>query len=333
MRFRRTPGSATGDADAQARALPKKAPSIIARGQIDAVRMAVHRRGRLTGPVANGKRAGTPDGLGFRVMPRVSIGDCHLYYERHGEGFPLLFLSGLTGVGAYWRDQVPTFGKRFEVVLHDQRGTGQSDHSRISYTVERLADDTVRLMDALAIDKAHVVGHSTGGAVAQVLALERPERLASVVIAASWTKADAYFRRLFALRKEILQRLGPATFLQAASLLLYPASWVARNNEKLRQHEAQALATFPPPDVVMSRIDAVLAFDRTADLARIRTPALIVAAQDDVVTPAYFSEELARLIPGAEIKCFAQGGHAFTQVLSREFNQGVLPFLEAHTPS
>ena len=266
-------------------------------------------------------------------MPRASIGDCHIYYERHGSGFPVVFISGLNGAAAYWRDQVASFAKRFEVVVFDHRGVGQSDHSRISYTVDRLAEDVVRLMDALGLDRAHLVGHSTGGAIAQILAIEQPHRLASMVVAASWTKADAYFRRLFALRKEILARLGPASYLQASSLLLYPAFFVARNNEKLRQHEAQALATFPPPEIVMSRIDAVLAFDRTAELARVRTPALIVAAQDDVVTPAYFSEELARLIPGAEVKFFAQGGHCFTQVMAREFNQAVLPFLEAHTPS
>jgi aminoacrylate hydrolase len=266
-------------------------------------------------------------------MPRASIGDCQLYYERHGGGFPVVFVSGLNGSAGYWRDQVASFGNTFEVVLHDHRGVGQSDHSRISYTVERLAGDVVRLMDALGMDKAHVVGHSTGGAIAQVLAIEHPERLASIVIAASWTKADAYFRRLFALRKEILQRLGPPSYVQANTLFLYPAFWVARNNERLRQAEAQALATFPPPEIMMSRIDAVLAFDRSAELCKIRTPALVIGAQDDVVTPAYFSEELARLIPGAEIKLFQQGGHCFTQVSSREFNQAVLPFLAAHTPS
>src|SRR5689334_23864116 len=123
-------------------------------------------------------------------MPRISIGDCDLYCERHGAGFPVLFISGLSGHGAYWRDQVPAFAKRFEVVLHDQRGIGQSDHSRVAYTVERMAQDVVRLMDALGIAKAHIVGHSTGGAIAQILAIEHPQRLASAVIAASWTKAD-----------------------------------------------------------------------------------------------------------------------------------------------
>ena len=76
-------------------------------------------------------------------MPRISIGDCQLYYERHGVGFPVLFISGLSGHAAYWRDQLPGFGKTFEVVLHDHRGVGQSDHSRVSYTVERMAGDVV----------------------------------------------------------------------------------------------------------------------------------------------------------------------------------------------
>src|ERR1700682_1826992 len=66
------------------------------------------------------------------TMPRIAIGDCQLYYERHGAGFPVIFVSGLNGAGAYWRDQVAGFGKGFEVVLYDHRGVGQSDHSRIS---------------------------------------------------------------------------------------------------------------------------------------------------------------------------------------------------------
>jgi aminoacrylate hydrolase len=265
-------------------------------------------------------------------MPRISIGDCHLYYERHGGGFPVVFVSGLTGQAVFWRDQLPAFSREFEAVVFDHRGVGQSDHSRISYTVERLAADVVALMDALSIDKAHVVGHSTGGAIAQILAIEHPKRLASVVISASWTKADAYFRRLFMLRKELLSRLGPAAYLQAATLFLYAPHWIAQNNEKLRQLEAQNLSTFSPPEIVISRIDAILAFDRTAELSRITTPALIVGAQDDV-TPNYFAEELARLIPGAEVKIFPQGGHCFTQVMPRDFNQAVLRFLKAHTPA
>jgi aminoacrylate hydrolase len=266
-------------------------------------------------------------------MPRISIGDCSLYYERQGLGFPVLFISGLGGYASFWQEQVGAFAKRFEIVTFDHRGIGQSDPARMGYTVERMAIDAVALMDALAIDRAHVIGHSTGGAVAQVLAIEHPQRLASVVLSATWTKADAYFRRLYALRKEILERLGPSIYLQSATLVWYPSWWVAQNNEKLRRMEAQHLATFAPTEIVINRIDAMLAFDRTSELGRIRTPTLVIGAEDDIVAPSYYSEELARLIPGAEVKLFPRGGHFLVHVRAREFNNAVLPFLVSHTPS
>ena len=165
-----------------------------------------------------------------------------------------------------------------------------------------------------------------------MLAIEHPQRLASIVVVCGWPKPDAYFRRFFALRRDLLSRLGPASYIQANTLFLYPPAYIAANNEKLRQVEAQALANFPSPETIANRIDAILAFDRSADLGRIRTPTLVLAAQDDVITPAYFSEDLARRIPGAEAKFFAQGGHDLPQVAPREFNQAVMPFLQAHTP-
>ena len=265
-------------------------------------------------------------------MPRIVIGDGALYYERQGVGFPVMLVSGLSGFASFWADLVPGFAKSFDVVTHDHRGIGQSDLTRSGFTVDRMAADVIGLMDALEIERAHIVGHSTGGAIAQTLAIEHPKRVASIVLSASWTKPDAYFRRFFGLRKDILLRLGPSAYVQANSLFLYPGWYVARNNERLRQMEAQTLAVFPPTEIAASRIDAILAFDRTEQLARIKTPTLVVGAEDDLITPAYFSEELARLIPGAEIKIFPRGGHAFTQVRPREFSQAVLPFLASHTP-
>jgi aminoacrylate hydrolase len=266
-------------------------------------------------------------------MPRITVGDGALYYERQGIGFPVLFVSGLTGFASFWQDQVAAFAKTFDVITHDQRGTGQSDLTRTGFTVDRMAADVIGLMDALEIERAHIVGHSTGGAMAQILAIEHPKRLASVVLSATWTKPDAYLRRMFGLRKDILLRLGPSAYVQANTLYLYPSWWITRNNERLRQLEAQNLTVFPPTDIAASRIDAILAFDRTEQLSRIKVPTLVVGAEDDFVTPAYFSEELARLIPAAEIKIFPRGGHALNQVRAREFNQAVLPFLSSHTPA
>jgi aminoacrylate hydrolase len=264
-------------------------------------------------------------------MPRISIGDCQLHYERHGAGFPVMFASGLGGYAGFWREQIPIFARAFDVVVYDQRGVGDSDTTRMAHTIEGNAADVIALMDALGIDKAHVIGHSTGSAVAQVLAIEHPERLASAVLAASWARQDPFLRRVYSLRRKLLTELGPTTYVEAATIMLYPPEWVTRNNERLRQMEAQQLAGFKP-EIVLSRIDALLAFDRSADLARIRTPVLVVAAEDDFVLPSYLSEELARLIPGAEAKFFPRGGHCFMQINPREFGLAVMPFLDQHTP-
>ena len=137
-------------------------------------------------------------------MPKANIGDAEIYYEEHGRGEPLLLVSGLGGAAAYWKPNLPALSARYRVVVHDHRGAGQSTHSRIRYSVEQMPDDLVRLMDHLKIDRAHVVGHSTGGAIGQILAITRPERMKSLVLFATWTKADKFFRQLFAARRALL---------------------------------------------------------------------------------------------------------------------------------
>jgi aminoacrylate hydrolase len=258
-------------------------------------------------------------------MPRVIIGDGALHYERQGVGFPVMFVTGLSGLASFWNDQVAAFSKNFDVIMHDNRGIDQSNPTRRGF--DRMAADVIGLMDALEIERAHVVGHSTGGAIAQILAIEHPKRLASVVLSASWTKPDAYFRRIFGLRKDILLRLGPTAYVQSTTLFLYPSWWVARNNERLRQQEAQTLAVFPPTDIAASRIDAILAFDRTEQLGRIKTPTLVVGAEDDIITPAYFSEELARRIAGAKLVLLEKGGHCASEAAREDFERAVLAFL------
>ena len=141
-------------------------------------------------------------------MPKVSIGDAELYCEVTGEGPPLLLVPGLSGVGAFWAQQVPDFARDFRVIVHDHRGTGASTHSRIRYSVEQMADDVLRLMDALGIESAHFVGHSTGGAIGQIIAQDHPSRLRSLVLSATWAGQDPYFRRLFESRRETLVTSG-----------------------------------------------------------------------------------------------------------------------------
>jgi aminoacrylate hydrolase len=260
-------------------------------------------------------------------MPKVALGDAEIHYETHGAGPPILLVPGLGGVGSYWNPNIPAFAQRHQVVVHDHRGTGQSSRSRIRYSVDQMTSDLLAVMDHLGIEKAHLVGHSTGGAIGQTLAATHPERLASLVIYASWTKADPFFRRVFEARRALLTTAGVAAYVRSSAIFLYPDWWVNANIGLLKEREKAVIPAFPPPDIAASRIDAIVDFDRTADLPNIRTPTLVLCAEDDILTPPYFSRELARLIPGAELLLLERGGHCASEANTEEFDDAVLRFI------
>src|SRR5437763_16274043 len=91
-------------------------------------------------------------------MPRISIGDCSLYYERHGMGFPILFVSGLGGFASFWQDQIAAFPKRFEVVTFDHRGIRQRDEGRVRYIEVLREADVLRLVISIHHTRSPATG-------------------------------------------------------------------------------------------------------------------------------------------------------------------------------
>jgi len=265
-------------------------------------------------------------------VPTVAIGDAELYCEEAGQGPPLLLVPGLGGLGAFWARQVPDFARDFRVIVHDHRGAGRSTHSRIRYSVEQMADDVLRLMDALGIDAAHFVGHSTGGAIGQVIAQDHPERLLSLVLSATWAGPDPYFRRLFETRRQVLVASGVEAYLRASVLVLAPPWWVSAHDAALAEEHRALAAVAPPVEVMASRIDAILAFDRRPRLAEIRAPTLVIVAADDMVTPRTYSVELAERIPRAKLVILGGGGHYAPLITPEPYNEAVGGFLRALLP-
>ncbi|SNT32469.1 alpha/beta fold hydrolase [Tropicimonas sediminicola] len=262
-------------------------------------------------------------------MPHITLPDGDkLYFEEHGSGRPLVMVAGLGGIGAYWTPQIDAFSRSFRVILHDHRGTGQSSRSQITYSVEQMATDTLALMDALGIEQADFVGHSTGAAIAQVIALDHPERLGRIILAAAWTKADGFFRRCFETRKQLLLSVGPEAYIKATPLFLNPSWWIRDNIDAIERGESGIYGGDHDVGIMESRIDALLAFDRTAELPRIQHEVLVMGVANDHLTPAYFSEELAAAIPNASLSIMPDGGHAASQVLPEEFNEIALSFLQ-----
>ena len=124
---------------------------------------------------------------------KVRVDDVNLYYEIYGQGDPLVLIAG-TGIScAPWRVfQVPEFSRHYQVVIYDHRGLGRSDKPDMPYSTRLFAKDCASLMDALAIPKAHIMGHSMGGRVAQWLALDHPEKVRSLVLSRSGSRKNPH---------------------------------------------------------------------------------------------------------------------------------------------
>lgn len=262
-------------------------------------------------------------------MSFAPIEDGELYYEEFGEGPPLFLIAGLGGTGSYWRPQIEAFSAHYRVIIHDHRGTGKSTRSEIKYSVDQMTRDVMALMDHLGIKSADFVGHSTGGAINQTMAVLAPERVRSMVVYASWVKIDEFMARIMRTRKALVLSAGVDAYIELSPALLYPNWWVNSNPDKLAELDRATKTVLTNPEIAASRCQAVIDFDCEANLDKIDRPTCVICARDDFLTPLYCSEELAGKIPGAKLIVLESGGHAVSQVDPDAFNSAVLGYLKS----
>lgn len=264
-------------------------------------------------------------------MPFVSVAGAEIHFETIGQGPPLILISGMGGLASYWTPQIEQLSKQFRVLTFDHRGTGRSTHSEVEYSVELLASDTIGLMDALGIEAAHFLGHSTGGMMLQVISSTHPARVLSQVLYGTRGRTDEFTRRAMGMRKEIVLGVGVEAYVKSTPVFLYPSAWIAENAAELARREELAVRSSAAPAILASRLDAVLRHDQIGSLSRIQAPTLVTCARDDFLTPIYYSEELAERIPRARLSFISSGGHACSVTNPAEFNSVVLQFLQSVT--
>jgi pimeloyl-ACP methyl ester carboxylesterase len=136
-----------------------------------------------------------------------------------------------------------------------------------------MSTDLVAVLDAAGLDRVHLLGHSTGGAIGTATALDHPYRIASLMIHASTTCGDAYRHRVLGLRRMLMERVGMDAYARYTTLLLYPPYWINANDARIAAEEAAAAASLGSAALQGSRLDAILAFDRRAEYRRLDIPA------------------------------------------------------------
>ena len=254
-----------------------------------------------------------------------------LHFEVHDgpAGSATVILSaGLGGSGAFWTPQMQALTQAFRVIQYDHRGTGRSDRSlKPDHSVAAMARDIIAVLDATGASKTHLVGHAAGGNAGLQLALDHPQRLDRLVVVNGWSRPDPHVARCFAARSRLLEAFGPTAYVEAQPLFLYPPDWISENDARLKAEAAHHVAGFPRPDVMLTRIEALLAFDIDDRLDQIRHPVLVSASADDMLVPPRLSRRLAGGLPNARLDVVPWGGHAFTQTAADAFNATLVAFL------
>jgi 3-oxoadipate enol-lactonase len=240
-------------------------------------------------------------------------------------------LQGLNAPAAAWAVQLAHFSRTYRCIAPDARGVGKSDAPLGPYSTAQMADDALRALDACAVERAHVVGLSLGGAVAQEMALAQPSRVRSLALLATFARQAPRSRALMEAWRILYPLVTQSAALrdawekQAYAWLFTDAYW--RNEAGIRA-ALRFAATQPlqPVQGFVGQLEAALGHDATGRLGALRIPTLIVHGALDQLAPPAGAEELARLIPGAELLVLPDVGHAVNLEGQRAVNAALRAF-------
>jgi pimeloyl-ACP methyl ester carboxylesterase len=262
-------------------------------------------------------------------MPTVNINGIQIYYEIHGQGDPLVLIMGLRRNAEWWRYQIPTLSQSFQVVVFDNRGAGRSDKPDMAYSIGLFAEDTKELMIALGIQRAHILGISMGGYIAQELAIRYPEGVRSLILGCTGPGGS----RAVVMTPERLakftaiQGLSPEQILRKDLDIYFSQQFIDTNPDKIKQFIEISLRYYQPTEAFQRQFQACIAHDTVDRLQVIRQPTLILSGDDDPLVPPENSKILKELIPQGELLFFPNGRHCFFIEQADLFNNKVVTFL------
>jgi 3-oxoadipate enol-lactonase len=262
------------------------------------------------------------------VLKQAPLGRYKLRYLEVGTGTPVVLIHGLAGDYTAWLAQIELLRHSHRVIAFDNRGAGQSTQIDEPVSTQDLASDTLQLMDYCKVERAHVVGRSMGGAVAQHMALMAPERVLSLALCASFAQLDPLGRRVLLNMREALEwrmnwadhaRHSVQNFVSASFFNQYPERVAAI--EKLLGGETRLPACYSRQN------EACQQHNTLPDLQRITQPTLVMGGDSDPICSLTATRALVEGLPNAKAEIFAGASHFFLMEQPAKFNQLLLEWL------
>lgn len=267
-------------------------------------------------------------------MPLATVGRYELNYVERGSGFPLVLVHGLAGDHTAWAPQLEAFGRTHRVVAFDNRGAGRSTQVDEPVSTEDLARDTLGLMNALGIDRAHVMGRSMGGAIAQHMALLAPDRVHTLMMCASFARLDPLGRRVLTNMREVLEwRRDWADHARHSVPNFVSPAFYNANPDTVAQIEQLIGGETRLQACYLRQNHACLEHDTLDRLGEIRCPTLIMAGAVDPICSLTATRWMQERLPHAETVVFERSSHFFLMEESEKFTATATEWLRRHTPA
>jgi pimeloyl-ACP methyl ester carboxylesterase len=281
-------------------------------------------------------------------MPIAEANRQRIYYEVHtqvgadappgagGDGEPLLCVAGLACDALVWIPQVQAFAAAHKTVIFDNRDTGRSSMAEGAYEIADMARDALALADELGLDSFHLLGVSMGGAIAQEIAIQAPERVRTFTVAVSFAAGGAYARRMADVWGARVEQISREQHVD--ELLLMNHSEGFYGQPEMVDFIRTAVLSNPhpqPPDAFRRQLSACAGHDAREGLRGLTMPTHVIGGEYDILVPVWKSREIASLIPGSKLTILPGAPHGLTIERAEEFNAAVLEFIRqaAATPA
>jgi pimeloyl-ACP methyl ester carboxylesterase len=248
-------------------------------------------------------------------MPLVEVApDRKLNVVRRGEGPPLLLIQGMSGNVVHWGEPfLQALQERFDVIAFDHRGVGWSSWVTEPFTIRDLADDAARVLDAVGVQRADVLGISMGGMVAQELALAHPDRVQRLVLGCTYAGGEGSSLadpEDFAPLAEAMRTGDRDGAMRAGFALNLSPTYGAREGA-YDEFVRVALTKPASTKVILLQLQAVSAHDTSTRLGQITAPTLVLHGTEDRMLGVANGRRIAQLIPDARLVELEGVGHLF----------------------
>lgn len=265
---------------------------------------------------------------GLPGVKAVTVNRITLAYQEQGSGHPLLLVNGFASPMDTWNPPfLAALSHDFRVIVFDNRGTGYSSTGNDPISITIFAEDTLALMDALNVSRAHILGLSMGASIAQELVLANPDRVDRLILVAGTCGGDEAAWMRPEIKEMLTDKSGnPADLADRMFSLLFPEHWLATHDPWQYCPEVHETTS---ENAAARQAEAFFSWQGSYDrLLAIRSPTLVVTGTDDVIIPPVNSRTLADRITGARLVEFPGAGHGLMYQCPREFGKLVREFLD-----